>query len=240
MKENLDYVKTNRRASVNLFYNYFKSQHTERNIEYAYCIKMAQSNKYIDNIYLLNSDTCEIVDQKVTHIDLHNKRPTYNDYFINVNLVTGEDDINIVLNSDCFIDELSVNLVADSLLHGEVYCLSRWDIVTIDPLVIKRLNDKGSHDAWIFKGKIKSGVNADYALGMPHCDHAIAYELKKNGYLPLNPSLDVKIIHYHLSNLRTYRNSVKIFNELKVREKYLLVSASNIGDKEDKSEIYYG
>jgi hypothetical protein len=36
-------------------------------------------------------------------------------------------------------------------------------------------------------------------MGMPGCDNALCYILDNAGYEVLNPSLDIKVIHLHLS-----------------------------------------
>ena len=38
-------------------------------------------------------------------------------------------------------------------------------------------------------------------MGVKACDNAIAYEILKSGYNILNTPLDIKVYHYHVSEL---------------------------------------
>jgi hypothetical protein len=50
---------------------------------------------------------------------------------------------------------------------------------------------------WIFKGKIKQSLRANFPLGVPRCDNRFMYELETAGYKVSNPSFSIKAYHMH-------------------------------------------
>jgi hypothetical protein len=67
-------------------------------------------------------------------------------------------------------------------------------------------NHADSQDVWIFNGPVEKGVDANFLLGHPGCDNALAYKLEFSGYEVLNPSLTLKTYHQHLVMVRNYLN----------------------------------
>jgi GR25 family glycosyltransferase involved in LPS biosynthesis len=197
-KENKLLEVNNNVPKVNVYFNYFKSSMEKRNKEILYCLDKLISNKKIDKIYLLCSD--EYLDKsnkKITKINF-DFQPTFNDIFNIVNLKTKNNDLNIILNSDCFIDDDSVQLILNNINHQMVYCLSRWNISNTFPFKSKLFDVEFCQNAWCFLGKMV-GLNCDFKMGTPSYDNVLANEFGKS-YVVSNPSKEIKIYHYHLSS----------------------------------------
>jgi GR25 family glycosyltransferase involved in LPS biosynthesis len=226
-----------RNDKVNLFYNFYIPKEEERKMELNYCFNKFLENKLIDNLYVLCTDELKLEDDKIIKIKI-NHQPKYRDFFNIIDFFSNENDINIILNSDCYIDEHNLKLIKKYLQRNQAFLLSRWDILSIKPFEIEHFdkvnkdNSGCSQDAWIFKGKPKCGLIGDYELGRAGCDNAIAHEFNKSGYIVSNPSFTIKVYHYHLSKIRTYGDYIleKVDNREKFRVKssYHFIPSSRI------------
>lgn len=183
---------------INLFTSYYKDKNFSRQGEYDTCLMMNINNTKIDRIFVLNEQECNIKHEKITLFE--HKRPTYKDFIKYINSVTGDNDYNIIANSDIFFDESIENVYN----YTNEYCLalSRYDY--LENGNIKLHHEAWSQDTWIFKGKIKEPIYCDFYLGTAGCDNRIAWEFNNVGYKVINPALSIKTIHYHLSNIRNY------------------------------------
>lgn len=224
-------VSTDKNRRINVFYNYFKSKNEGRATEILYCLNKFIGNKEIDNLYLLLSDPIDVKQSNIIKIDILGEQPTYQDMFNVINTVTKGDDINVIINSDCYIDEKSIKLIKENIDKKQVYCLSRWDILSLSPFSIRHFHSSESQDAWIFVGKMNSNIKADFKMGVSGCDNAIAYELKRVGYNTSNPSKDIQIIHYHLSNIRTYGNDGMTKELHRIRLPYHFIMPASLEEK---------
>ena len=171
---------------INLFYNYYKDKNKKRQEEIDICLNKNLSNSLINVII----------------IELQS-RLSYNYYFNKINLITNPEDINIICNSDIYLDESITNAL--SIKVNECYALSRWDIKLDGSHEFFDRPD--SQDTWIFRGEIKNNIYGDILLGTPGCDNRIAYEIEKAGYILSNPSKKIKTYHVHSSNIRNYNPS---------------------------------
>jgi len=226
-----DNKNSNKKLKVNVYFNYFDARTEKRNKEIQFCLNKLISNKNVDKIYLLCSDKyTEWLDKKVVKIDMFNIQPTFSDIFNIVNFNTKLDDLNILLNSDCYIGEEDIQLVLNNIKHRMVYCLSRWNITNLEPFESEHYDISCSQDAWIFLGEIDN-VIADFKMGVPGCDNAIAYEFDKKGYIVSNPSKDIKIYHYHFSDVRTYGVSHEEKERNRIKRPYKFIPSSFLNEE---------
>lgn len=116
-----------------------------------------------------------------------------------------DDAVNVIVNSDIFFDE-TINL-ARIIKPNQCYALTRYDWNGNGHA--RFLNRADSQDAWIFRGRIKKEMYSDFCLGVPGCDNRIAYEIKKAGYIILNPSKSIHALHYHASGERSYTSKTE-------------------------------
>lgn len=187
------------RVKVNLFFNYYKSTEGEqRQNEIDFCLNDNLKNRYITDFYILD-ETGEIRETERIHPIKADKRFTYKDYFQLITERTGQNDINIFMNTDCCLDGNSTMHI-HKIKSNEAWCLSRWDISSIDPFKAAPYMVNNSQDAWIIRGSPKQIQDGGYHLGVPGCDNRIMWELAKAGYSIRNPALSIQLYHYHLYN----------------------------------------
>lgn len=231
-------ISIERNKKINVFCNYYKDENDDRYREYMFCLNKLIKNSLIDDIFILCSDKLYLNDKKIKKISF-NDFPRYKDFFNLIDLISNDDDINIIINSDCYIEENDLELIKNNLKKDQAYLLSRWDILSMNPFVSKHFDDvyklhKGfrygcSQDAWIFIGKTKKELFGDFGFGRAGCDNAIAYEFKTAGYRIYNPSLDIKIYHYHLTDKRTYGDYGER-EKYRIKKPYLFVSSTTIDE----------
>jgi len=201
-------------GKFNVYYNYYIDSDDNRNEELKFSLNKLIENKEIDNIYLVIDDKKLVNDpilniKKVKLISVDD-RPTYSHMFDMINDRTYEDDINMIINSDCFLLEDSVKRIKTYIDYGESWVLSRKELISTDNLTwVQDINPAGSQDAWLFKGKIKD-ISGDFTMGILGCDNKIALLIKEAGYTVLNPVNDVILYHNHKSAIRNYDESTKL------------------------------
>ena len=212
---------------VNLYFNYYFSESKKRNIEIDFCFNKNLSSKIFDKIYLIISDldlcNFNLENKKIEKI-IFNNRPTFKDYIDIINNTCGEDDINVFMNSDCYIcEETSHNIL--KIQKEEMWCLQKYNIID-DDLNFEFENYDSSQDIWIFRGMPKKIKNIDFYFGLPGCDNRFAYECESAGYYISNPSLDLKFYHYHLSGIRTCPHEQ--WEKHRISKPYKMIQPSNI------------
>jgi len=212
---------------INLFYNYYFSQEDKRMAELDFCLDKIISNKYIDNIFILisNSDllSFKLQNEKVKIYEI-NDRPTYKFMIEFIGSVTSNDDINIIINSDCYLEPSTTELLY-KINSEEMWCMNKYDIID-ENFNIKFHEASCSQDCWIFRGYPKDIQNIDFNFGTPGCDNRFAYESKMAKYILKNPSVDIKILHLHLSQVRTCPHSD--WDKFRIQGAYEFVSPHNI------------
>jgi SAM-dependent methyltransferase len=178
---------SNHSPKIRLFYNYYVDENPQRRKEIDFCLKQNINNPLID-IIVLESEI----------------NPTFDFFIEKINLLSGENDINIICNSDIFLDN-TIQLVKN-INKKEFYALSRYDWNNNSSSFFDMAN---SQDTWIFRGKVDN-VNANFQLGKLGCDNRIAHEFKMAGYTVTNPSKSIKTYHVHNSNIRRYTENERI------------------------------
>ncbi len=182
-----------------LFTTFYFDKNPVRQEELNFVLNRNINNSHITKIILL----CENLpsfkySSKVSLVNV-GKRLTFNEIITIANRIDSM-SAKIICNSDIFFDETLV-CVEKNLVNNVVYCLTRWDY--IDEYEQKFYANFKSQDAWIFRGILPEQIG-DFYMGLPGCDNRIAKELLNLGYQIENPSLSIKAIHVHGSNLRNY------------------------------------
>ena len=175
--------------NINLFVQNVKTDNEYRNKEYEKCLLINTYNRYIDNIFVLNSE---------------NGMMTYSKFIEFTKMYS--DDINVLSNADIFFDE-SIDLCRH-MAEEDAYALSRWDLPdgTIESKFLDAHIVNGqsrAQDVWVVKGKVKEGINGEFCLGQRGCDNVFAAELESVGYNVTNPCLDIIAYHLHTASFRT-------------------------------------
>jgi len=186
--------------NYNLFFNYYKDKNDDRQKELDYCLELNCGNKLFKKIYIV-TDILDFTTPYPNVTVVYNvERPKFCDFFKLSNIYTENEDINILINTDIIIGN---NFDKINLYENQVYCLTRQDIGDDGTF---RGGGGGSHDCWIWKGKISENVGNFY-LGKYFCDGVLANNFKDIGMDLKNPSKDLLIYHIHFSNIRYWNFS---------------------------------
>jgi len=184
-----------------LLTSFYVVKNRSRFDELVYSLQKNISNAQISKIILLCENELAQVDSDKVEEILVNKRPKFSD-FVRVANRESENDVKIIANSDIYFDD-TLQIVPNSIKSNEVYCLTRWDE---EKGSIQFYNNFKSQDAWFFQDKLTKNIG-DYFMGLPGCDNRFAKELLDSGRKIKNPSLTIRAIHVHGSNLRNYNKS---------------------------------
>lgn len=168
--------------NINVFVAFFHANDSKRKLELENCLFKNCKNKNI-NLIVIESDD----------------RLKFKDFLLAIKKYDDNESINIICNSDIYFDESIV--LARNIKPNQVFALNRWDLDKNGNCV--HYNMLGSSDVWIFDG-IPKYIYSDFCMGLWGCDGRLGYEIIKAGYDLYNPSLSIKTIHHHISNIRSY------------------------------------
>lgn len=204
-----NFVAVNSPKKIVLFTSLYDSENVVRNNELNLCMQHNVENPQIDRIVNMGPVRCE--HSKVTNIEV--KRPSYNDYFKAIDEHCQDGEFAIIANSDIYFDN-TINWLKQIKMDGTMLALSRWNLNNNGQLTHFAI--PGSQDSWIIKVEKASPLYkklqgiGHYNLGLPGCDHMIAKDAHTIGYKVINPSKDIRSIHLHNSNYRTYGDPDRI------------------------------
>lgn len=179
---------------IHLFTSYYKDNsknYETRQKELDFCLKKNMENYFLDKVHLLTETNDIPYKRNDSMIIYKNKRPTFFDFFKEINNIVTENDISIISNSDIYFDKTIKE--CKNIKENEVYAISKKELCRPD-----------SQDAWAWKGKMKNLNFSDFYLGKIGCDNRIAWEFKNKGYIVKNPSLTIILYHVHESKARNY------------------------------------
>jgi hypothetical protein len=185
-----------------LITTYYIDKNPKRQLELDFVLDKNIQNKLISEIFLL----CEQLPQKElpNKVSIINaaKRLKFHELIVFANQIK-TDEFKILCNTDIFFDE-TLSLLETTTNNNFVYCLTRWDYKESEnPEFYENFK---SQDSWIFKGNLPKNIGY-YFMGLPGCDNRFAKELLDSGCEIQNPSLTIKSVHVHGSNLRNYHKS---------------------------------
>ena len=201
---------------INVFYNYYLVSEKKRQLEIDACFKAVIDNKNIDNKYIIAEPTSLPQSDRYVLVE-KTGRPKFSDFFEVIARCSHDDDVNVIMNSDCFLDENdTMNL--EKIGNDEAYCLTRVEIKSAVPLKIKRFLTAKNHrkhtldmqDGWIFRGVVSADLDAAFYMGVPGCDNRLAYEFEKSGYKIVNPLSSIRLYHFHIEKKRDYTEKNRV------------------------------
>lgn len=154
---------------------------------------------YIDDIYSLNK-AIELNKNNKIHIIEVGKQPLYSDLFeyaIN-NL---ENKICMIANSDIYLYDCDIECLNN--INNNIFSLSRFENDLTCPIIDKKW---GSYDAFIFKSPLNKSIleSMKHKQNVAGSDDNIVNILVDNNYKLYNPAFQIKIVHLHESDYRTY------------------------------------
>ena len=192
---------------INLFTSYWLTNNKIRQAEIDDTLERNIANPLIDRIFLYLDDNYIppiLRRPKVMIID-RGFRPTYKNYidYINAHALC-VNSYNMIANGDIYFDDTLKHLKKINM-ENTCVTLNRWEIRRGAPPQL--LNQSGTQDVWIFKGKIKQALVdlVDIPLGFPCCDNVFLWRIYESGYNAGCPSFDIKAYHNHASTIRSYK-----------------------------------
>jgi len=186
------------------------------------CLQKNCLNPHIQKIYLLNDKIYNLplnqellkkVEQIVINSDT-NYKLRFDDaiHFINSNL---QGSICILSNSDIYFDK-TLGKIDNNTISNNIYALLRYD-ESEDGQLIELYSKEGnprsdSQDCWIFKSPLKVDIKLlNFEFGTLGCDNVFANIIYNSGIYISNPCLEIRSIHVHSSNFRTYNDSTRLW-----------------------------
>jgi len=191
--------ETNR--PIHLIVQYFRAATPERQAEIDTCLRENLQNPLIAMVHLLTEEEFALTEfpnlDKVRQIAI-GERLTYERAFKYAN-AWPEPVIWMLSNADIYFDD-TLRFLSCVDFTDQIFALTRHNVMPDGSLEFMPPEyAHGSQDAWIFAAPVPvERLFSSFYLGVPGCDHRIAYEFIIAGYLVLNPSL--KIIVRHLDN----------------------------------------
>jgi len=200
---------------------FYIPENEERKKEINKCLHKNCLNSHIQKIYLLNDKVYNLpiddkllkkVEQVVINQEANYKlRFDHAIHFINSNL---QGKICVLSNSDIYFDK-SLSKIDSTTISNNVYALLRYD-ESEDGQFIKLYSKEGkprsdSQDCWIFKSPLKVDTKLlNFEFGTLGCDNVFANIIYNSGIYISNPCLQIRSIHVHSSNFRTYNYSTRL------------------------------
>lgn len=167
-------------SRLRVVYNRYTVADPARQAELDACLQALRENSHIDQV-----------------IEIHG-RPTFDELFHAGSLAAGPNDVTVLLNSDCHLDETAADFA--SLAPGEMWCLTRHEL---DAAGRWHLWETGySQDAWAWSGRCEI-TGANFVPGTIGCDNRLMYMAHAAGYTIRNPARQIRVCHRHAADART-------------------------------------
>jgi len=180
---------------IHLYTTFYNEKNEQRRRELIRCLEFNCKNPNIDSITILNEgEPLDSLHNNIIKQIPISKRPSYDDFIQIINDNPSEEDIHIIANTDIYFDK-DIGVLKNLNLENTCLALSRWDV--LENGITKLYNHNDSQDVWVFKGKVKPELKANFPLGVPRCDNRFMFELEQSGYQVLNPAFSIKAYHLH-------------------------------------------
>jgi len=198
---------------ISTFYISKYSSHLDnlrsKELEQSLCNNL--DSPFIEKIHLFVDDNDAV--QRLNEISNHSdkiviieigKKPKYSDFF-NYILHHLKNNICMIANSDIYLHEIDINIIANLQKNKIAYALTRYEYDMSHPLINSYC---GSHDAYIFNSKFidESIINehTDFYQNFPGIETHIIKTLCNVGFNVYNPCKQIKIVHLHKTDLRQH------------------------------------
>lgn len=195
---------------INVFFPYYQCGDKDRQKEIDLCLRKNAENELIDKLFVVIDDGCECP-VKNSNIQIINidRRLTYK-YWVDLTHRFCSSGISLLCNSDIHFDE-SLSKVKQVLTSNKQFlALSRWEL--LDGTLSKHPNPHWSQDCWGFRVGEEFSPSfmhqLDFPMGVPRCDNKIAYLFATQGWQIFNPVDELKSIHVHETQMRTYHKKL--------------------------------
>lgn len=201
-----------------LITTFYIPNNKEREKEINKCLQKNGENPFIEKIFLLNDKIYNLPFQeeatKIRQIVINssiNYKLRFDDA---INFINNSEECKnkycILSNSDIYFDNSLIN-INNTTISNNVFALLRYDE---SPNGVHSLYSENgsprsnSQDCWIFKSPLKiDTTRIDFEFGTLGCDNVFANVIYSSGIYISNPCYDIKSIHLHSSNFRTYNTN---------------------------------
>jgi len=198
---------------MNLFTTYYATD-PQRQQELAESLASNIQNTLIESIHVfLDPNTSEsILEQfkqqpgfdKVSYLRSVGK-PSYREWLDHSRTRLGR-GISIFANADISFDETLAKLGDYVALPRSIVCLTRHEDVRGTPKLHK--TPRWSQDVWAMRSENIADITfleqLSFETGQPRCDNRCAFVFAIHGWNIFNPCVDVRAIHKHQYNTRSY------------------------------------
>ena len=160
--------------ATSLFTCLYAEKRPERDRELAACLEMNSRVKSLDRIFVLEEPPYRLAEGGKIRVIRLIQRPTFNDFLNAIRSETEPDDLNILANTDIYLDDVGIRHAERWLRPDVCFALARWDVC----LARKRARmvwGPCSQDVWILRG-VPKAVNAPFLMGKLACDNRLAHE----------------------------------------------------------------
>jgi hypothetical protein len=165
------------------------------------CLYISKIHLFLDNNKCFEYLNQLIKDKSKIFIIRIGNQPLYSDLFGYANRL--QNKICMISNSDVWLKEIKKKNLINILQHcnNMVYSLTRYEHDYSCPLID---NYEGSHDVFIFKSPIQSGMirRINHPQNVWGSENVLLYELKKFQYRIFNPCKSIITVHEHKSEER--------------------------------------
>lgn len=188
---------------IHLIVQYYRAATPERQTEIDTCLRENLENPHIAVVHLLTEEDFELSGfpnpYKIRQTVI-GERLTYERAFQYANAWT-ETVIWILSNADIYFDD-TLRFLSPIDFTTQFFALTRHNVMPDGSLEFMPPEyAHGSQDAWVFTAPVPlEKMFTSFYLGIPGCDHRIAYEFIHIGYIGYNPSLKVIVKHLDNSN----------------------------------------
>lgn len=191
----------------------------ERNVELQTALLKNIESEYVEKVHLFvdNEEAVKLLNVLTNNSDkIHiisvGKQPLYYDFF-NYILTHLPNDICMITNADIYLHTVNSDLINQLVTEKNVYALTRYEADMSHKLIDNMFE---SYDCYIFNSAFLNrsilDENIQYYQNSLGIETRVINAFFNNGFNPLNPCYQLKIVHLHNSNLRNYKGVVYLNN----------------------------
>lgn len=212
-----------------LIQQYYKPTDLKREKELKKCLIQNIECEYIDQIYLFMESNLSLPSDpqgKITQIPLKT-RLSYANCIDLIQRIIGSGKLVVFANADIYLDKTWKSVWSINLKDVFI-ALLRWEEGSNqqEPTLFGPRND--SQDSWLIHSD--SVLDRSWNLsafnipfGKSGCDNAILIEFLRNKFKIVNPAMNLRTIHVHKSEFRTY-----IKSDIVDRPNYMFVDPTGL------------
>lgn len=207
-----------------------------RREEITSCLRLNLRNPYIRKIHVFieegwteakaRASVSELNHPKITVVVLGSrlKFKTLFDY-ANDNL----SGANVIVSNNDILFTAAALARINWDIKNDFLALTRWDMHADGPPTY--FDCDSSQDAWIFSPPMK--IDVDFYMGCWGCDGLMTARAMTSGRRVLNPSLDIKILHNHISGHRNFSERPESYSGMALKP----ILSTDIVRGDDPAEI---